>query len=198
MALEPLSRRTFLRGVGTVMALPMLEAMLPIGALAQAANKTRINRMAFIFVPNGVNIQSWTPAAEGVLQLTPTLQPLKNVRDKISVLSGLAQHNAFALGDGGGDHARSAATWLTGCHPRKTDGADIKAGLSVDQLAASRVGKKTPFESLELGCERGAQSGNCDSGYSCAYSSSISWRGESTPNAHEVRPRGRWWRTARA
>lgn len=189
MALEPLSRRTFLRGVGTVMALPMLEAMLPIGALAQAANKTRINRMAFIFVPNGVNIQSWTPAAEGVLQLTPTLQPLKNVRDKISVLSGLAQHNAFALGDGGGDHARSAATWLTGCHPRKTDGADIKAGLSVDQLAASRVGKKTPFESLELGCERGAQSGNCDSGYSCAYSSSISWRGESTPNAHEVDPR---------
>ena len=189
MALEPLSRRTFLRGVGTVMALPMLEAMLPIGALAQAANKTRINRMAFIFVPNGVNIQSWTPAAEGVLQLTPTLQPLKNVRDKISVLSGLAQHNAFALGDGGGDHARSSATWLTGCHPRKTDGADIKAGLSVDQLAASRVGKKTPFESLELGCERGAQSGNCDSGYSCAYSSSISWRGESTPNAHEVDPR---------
>jgi len=189
MALEPLSRRTFLRGVGTVMALPMLEAMLPIGALAQAANKTRINRMAFIFVPNGVNIQSWTPAAEGVLQLTPTLQPLKNVRDKISVLSGLAQHNAFALGDGGGDHARSAATWLTGCHPRKTDGADIKAGLSVDQLVASRVGKKTPFESLELGCERGAQSGNCDSGYSCAYSSSISWRGESTPNAHEVDPR---------
>jgi len=171
------------------MALPMLEAMLPIGALAQAANKTRINRMAFIFVPNGVNIQSWTPAAEGVLQLTPTLQPLKNVRDKISVLSGLAQHNAFALGDGGGDHARSAATWLTGCHPRKTDGADIKAGLSVDQLVASRVGKKTPFESLELGCERGAQSGNCDSGYSCAYSSSISWRGESTPNAHEVDPR---------
>ncbi len=189
MSLEPLSRRTFLRGVGTVMALPMLEAMLPIGALAQAANKTRINRMAFIFVPNGMNIQSWTPAAEGVLQLTPTLQPLKNVKDKISVLSGLAQHNAFALGDGGGDHARSAATWLTGCHPRKTDGADIKAGLSVDQLAASRVGKKTPFESLELGCERGAQSGNCDSGYSCAYSSSISWRGESTPNAHEVDPR---------
>ena len=190
MIFEPLSRRTFLRGVGTVMALPVLEAMLPAGALAQAATNTaRTNRMAFIFVPNGVNMAAWTPAAEGPLELAGTLAPLQKVKDKVSVLTGLAQHNAFALGDGGGDHARSAATWLTGCHPKKTDGADIKAGISADQLAAMKVGKKTPFESLELGCERGAMAGNCDSGYSCAYSSSISWRGESTPNAHEVDPR---------
>ena len=190
MTFDPINRRTFLRGVGTAMALPMLEAMLPVGALAQAASKAaRPNRMAFIFVPNGVNMGNWTPATEGALELTPTLEALKNVKNKVSVLSGLAQHNAFALGDGGGDHARSAATWLTGCHPRKTEGADIKAGISADQLAAMRVGKKTPFESLELGCERGAMAGNCDSGYSCAYSSSISWRGESTPMAHEVDPR---------
>lgn len=190
MTFEPISRRTLLRGLGTAMALPMLEAMLPLNALAQTASKVaRPNRMAFIFVPNGVNMALWTPATEGALQLSPTLEPLRKVQSKVSVLTGLAQHNAFALGDGGGDHARSAATWLTGCHPRKTDGADIKAGISADQLAAMRVGKKTPFESLELGCERGAMAGNCDSGYSCAYSSSISWRGESTPNAHEVDPR---------
>ncbi len=190
MTFESISRRTLLRGLGTAMALPMLEAMLPLNALAQTASKVaRPNRMAFIFVPNGANMAMWTPATEGALTLSPTLEPLAKVKDKVSVLTGLAQHNAFALGDGGGDHARSAATWLTGCHPKKTDGADIKAGISVDQLAALRVGKKTPFESLELGCERGAMAGNCDSGYSCAYSSSISWRGESTPNAHEVDPR---------
>ena len=190
MTFEPLSRRTFLRGVGTAMALPFLDSMLPLNALAQSATKAaRVNRMAFIFVPNGVHIPAWTPAADGPLQLSPTLSSMAGVKDKINVLTGLAQHNAFALGDGGGDHARSAATWLTGCHPRKTDGADIKAGISVDQLAAMKVGRQTPFASLELGCERGAQSGNCDSGYSCAYSSSISWRGDSTPNAHEVDPR---------
>src|SRR5205085_10545366 len=121
----------------------------------------------------GVNMAAWTPATEGPLQLAGTLEPLKNVKDKVSILTGLAQHNAFALGDGGGDHARSAATWLTGCHPKKTDGADIKAGISADQLAAQRVGNNTRFPSIELGCERGAQSGNCDSGYSCAYSSNI-------------------------
>jgi hypothetical protein len=188
MSREPLSRRTFLHGLGTAMALPMLEAMMPRAALAQAA-KAPVNRMAFLFIPNGVNVANWMPTTEGPLELTPTLAALKNVKNKVSVLTGLAQHNAFALGDGGGDHARSTATWLTGCHPRKTDGADIRVGISVDQLAAERVGRKTPFASLELGCERGAQSGSCDTGYSCAYSSSISWRGPSTPNAHEVDPR---------
>ena len=104
-------------------------------------------------------------------------------------MSGLAQTNAFALGDGGGDHARSAAAFLTGCHPRKTYGADIKAGISVDQLAAMKVGNNTRFASLEIGCERGGMNGNCDSGYSCAYSSNIAWRGEAQPLAHEVDPR---------
>jgi hypothetical protein len=171
------------------MALPMLEAMLPLNALAQSASKARVNRMAFIFIPNGVHVPNWMPTTEGALELTPTLASMKNVKNKVSVLTGLAQHNAFALGDGGGDHARSTATWLTGCHPHKTDGADLRVGISVDQLAAERVGQKTPFASLELGCERGAVAGACDTGYSCAYSSSISWRGPSTPNAHEIDPR---------
>ncbi|HLJ57978.1 MAG TPA: DUF1552 domain-containing protein [Chthonomonadaceae bacterium] len=186
---EPkIGRRTLLHGVGTLMALPALEAMAPLGALAQSAKKSPL-RMAFMFVPNGIHMPAWTPATEGALDLMPSMQPLAKVRDSINVLTGLTQHNAEALGDGGGDHARSAAAWLTGCHPRKTDGAEIKAGISADQLAAQRVGDRTRFPSLELGCERGAQSGNCDSGYSCAYSSNIAWRGESTPVAHEVDPR---------
>src|SRR3981081_430440 len=123
MPFEPLSRRTVLRGLGAAIALPMLEAMLPLNALAQSASKARVNRMAFIFIPNGVHVPNWMPTSEGALELSPTLASFKNVKNKVSVLTGLGQHNAFALGDGGGDHARSTATWLTGVHPRKTDGA---------------------------------------------------------------------------
>jgi len=193
---SPLSRRTFLRGVGTAMALPLLEGMIP-PVVAQAAAKSTTavaqaavpTRMVFLFVPNGMHMADWTPATEGAFELPYILQPLKNVKDSISILSGLAQKNAAALGDGPGDHARSGSTWLTGVHPRKTAGADIQAGISVDQLAAKNIGQLTRFPSLELGIERGAQGGNCDSGYSCAYSSSISWRGESTPVAKEINPR---------
>lgn len=196
---EPMSRRAVLRGLGTALALPLLDAMVPVSALAQAAAKSGAAaagggasplRLAFLFVPNGMHMPAWTPASEGALTtLPPLLQPLKNVKDSISVLTGLAQNNARALGDGGGDHARSAAAWLTGCHPRKTSGANIKAGISADQLAARKVGKLTRFASLEIGCERGQQAGSCDSGYSCAYSSSIAWRGEANPVAKEVDPR---------
>jgi hypothetical protein len=175
--------------MGACMALPLLEAMLPLNALASTVKQSRPNRMAFIFVPNGMHMPAWTPATEGAFELPSIMEPLKNVRDSLTVLTGLTQHNAEALGDGGGDHARSAAAWLTGCHPHKTDGADIKAGISVDQLAAQKVGQKTPFPSLELGIDQSAMGGNCDTGYSCAYVSNISWRGESQPVAHEVNPR---------
>lgn len=184
-----IARRTFLKGLGTAMALPLLEGMLPLSALA-ATPKARTVRMAFMFVPNGVRMSDWTPATEGAgFELPYTLQPLAKVRSSVSVLTGLTQKNAFALGDGPGDHARSAAAWLTGVHPRKTSGADIKVGVSADQVAAMHIGKATPFASIELGCERGAQAGDCDSGYSCAYSSTIAWRSESTPVAKEVNPR---------
>jgi hypothetical protein len=186
---SPIPRRTFLRGVGTAMALPLLEAMLPLSALAQSVKK-RPNRMAFVFVPNGIHMPAWRPTAEGAdFALPSTLEPLHNVRDSIMVLTGLTQHHAEANGDGPGDHARSAAAWLTGCQPRKTSGANIHVGISVDQLAAQRVGNVTPFPSLEIGCERGAQAGDCDSGYSCAYSSTIAWRTDSTPVAKETDPR---------
>ena len=187
---RPIPRRTLLRGLGTAVALPLLEGMLPLNALAQSAPKVKPVRLAFLFVPNGMHMADWTPTTQGPNFALPyLLEPLLKVRRSISVLSGLAQQNARALGDGGGDHARSAAAWLTGCHPRKTAGADIKAGISADQIAAQKIGRKTPFPSLEIGCERGAQAGNCDSGYSCAYSSSIAWRGEATPVAKEVDPR---------
>lgn len=171
------------------MALPWLETLTPTTALAQTV-KSRPVRMAFMFVPNGVNMEHWRPATAGTGFALPTiLEPLKDVRGEISVLSGLAQMKAFANGDGPGDHARSAATWLTGVQAFKTAGSDIKVGVSVDQYAAAVTGKETKFASLELGCERGALAGDCDSGYSCAYSSAISWRGVSTPNAKEVSPR---------
>jgi len=184
-----ISRRTLLRGVGATIALPLLEGMLPLNAMAQSV-KSKPNRMAFLFVPNGMHMEHWTPTTEGSsFVLHSTLKPLQKLQGKFSVLSGLAQHNAFALGDGPGDHARSTACFLTGVHPKKTAGADIQNGISVDQLAAAKIGKQTPFPSLELGCERGALAGDCDSGYSCAYSSSISWRSSTTPVAKEVNPR---------
>lgn len=173
------------------MALPLLEQMLPLTAFAQTGPaKAAPVRMAFLSVPNGVNMEHWVPTAEGALtQLPFTLEPLKGVKDKINVLTGLAQNKAFDMGDGPGDHARSSAVWLTGVHPKKTAGADINVGISVDQVAAQRIGKETRFASLEIGCERGAVAGDCDSGYSCAYSTSISWRSATTPNAKEVNPR---------
>jgi len=167
----------------------MLEGMLPMTAMAMSP-KARTVRMAFISVPNGINMANWTPELEGAGYVLPyTLEPLHNVRKSLSILTGLTQQNAFALGDGPGDHARSAATWLTGVHPKKTSGADINVGISVDQVAAKHIGTQTPFPSLELGCERGAQAGDCDSGYSCAYSSTISWKTSTTPMAKEVNPR---------
>lgn len=177
--------------MGTALALPMLEGALPLSALAQSLKPAqRPNRIAFLFVPNGVNMEHWTPATEGALDTLPTvLEPLQPLKSEFQVLTGLAQRNAFALGDGPGDHARSSAAWLTGVHPKKTAGSDIQNGISADQVASQHIGGRTRLPSLELGCERGAVSGNCDSGYSCAYSSSISWRSPTTPMPKEVNPR---------
>lgn len=185
-----LDRRTLLKGMGTAMALPWLEAMAPRAAVAQAAASSPPVRMAFLFVPNGIHMEHWTPKGVGAgYEFPEILKPLAPYKNVVSPLTGLAQMNAFANGDGPGDHARSAATWLTGVQAKKTAGSDIRAGVSVDQVAAAELGKATKFASLELGCERGALAGNCDSGYSCAYSSAVSWRSESTPVAKETSPR---------
>jgi hypothetical protein len=184
-----ISRRTVLRGIGTAVALPFLEAMAPAVALA-GDKKSVPTRMAFVYVPNGKHMQDWTPTAEGDgFELPYILEPLAKVREKLLVLTHLAQDHGRPHGDGAGDHARALASFLTGAQARKTHGADISVGVSVDQVAASRIGRHTKFPSLELGCDRGAQAGNCDSGYSCAYSTNISWRSDTTPQAKEIDPR---------
>ena len=147
-------------------------------------------RLVFVFFPNGANMEHWTPRTTGPgFELSSTLTPLAQHRANLLVLSGLAHDKARAHGDGPGDHARSNAVFLTGAHPMKTDGQDLRAGVSVDQVAAAQLGRATRFPSLELGCESGGQSGNCDSGYSCAYSSNISWRAPDAPMPNEVNPR---------
>jgi hypothetical protein len=185
-----ISRRTVLKGLGTTIGLPLLEAMLPFYSLAGQSRQTPPNRMAFFYVPNGINMAHWTPAAVGnSFQLPSALEPLQPVKDALLVLSGLTLDKARPNGDGPGDHARAMSSFLTGRQAKKTHGADIRIGISVDQLAAQKIGTATKFPSLELGCDRGMNSGNCDSGYSCAYSANISWRSESTPNAKEINPR---------
>lgn len=186
-----ISRRTALRGLGTTMALPLLDAMLPIGALAGNADSIPSpKRMAFFYVPNGVHLPDWTPAAEGAeFELPWILEPLAPVKQKLLVLSGLTHAKGRANGDGAGDHARALASFLTGCQPVKTSGANIQVGISVDQVAAQRIGDQTRFPSLEFGVEQGALAGSCDSGYSCAYSSNLSWRSPSTPVPKEIHPR---------
>src|SRR5688572_7153120 len=174
-----LPRRTFLKSLGTAIALPYLDAMTPAfasaagvqasaGKPALAAAAAR-QRLIFTYIPNGVTMEAWTPAATGsTFEYTRILKPLEAFRDRTLVLSGLAHKNAYALGDGPGDHARAAACYLTGVHPKKTAGADIKNSVSVDQIAAQQIGTGTRFPSLELGCDDSRTVGNCDSGYSCA------------------------------
>src|SRR5665213_1983608 len=146
--------------------------------------------MAFPYVPNGKNMVDWTPTTEGAgFELPAILEPLRDVRDDFSILTGLAADKAFPHGDGGGDHARAMAAFLTGAQPHKTDGADIRAGISVDQVAAARLADQTRLSSLEIGCEAGAMAGNCDSGYSCVYSSTLSWRPATPPMPKETNPK---------
>jgi hypothetical protein len=189
MTAKRLSRRTMLRASGACLALPLLEAMaLPNRSVMAMAPAGKL-RMGFFYVPNGKHMPDWTPSEEGPKYLFPkTLEALAPFRDKVSVLTGLTLDGARAHGDGGGDHARSGAAFLTGAHPRKTDGADIQNGVSVDQVAAQAIGGENRFASLELGLEGSAQSGNCDSGYSCAYSSNLSWRNSTSPLAKEMNP----------
>lgn len=185
-----ISRRTVLRGFGAAVALPLLEGMSPTLSRAAAAKASAPTRVAFIYVPNGIDMQNWTPKQTGAeFELPSILQPLASVKKNLTVFTGLTHDKARANGDGPGDHARSAGTFLTASQAHKTHGADIQVGVSVDQVAAKQIGKQTTLPSLELGIDKGANSGNCDSGYSCAYSANVSWRTPSTPNAKEVNPK---------
>lgn len=184
-----LSRRSFLRGAGAVIGLPLLDAMVPALAWAGPANRQPPLRLGFVYVPNGMVMANWTPATQGTnFAFTPILKPLEPFSEHTLVLSGFMDHNANALGDGGGDHARAAASFLTGAHPRES-GSDIYAGVSADQIAAQALGHKTRLPSLELGLEDTRIVGQCDGNYSCAYTSSISWRTATTPLPPMPNPR---------
>jgi hypothetical protein len=173
-----------IRGIGTALALPCLEAMLPragFGAIT-APTVAGPRRLAWFYVPNGVNMAAWRPTGTGAgYELSPTLKPLAPFKSKFNVISGLTELKANPNGDGPGDHARGQAAFLTGCQPVKSEGANIHLGISADQAAATKIGYLTKFPSLELGMEQGASAGKCDSGYSCAYQHNLSWRNATTP-----------------
>ncbi len=178
------SRRNFLKGLATTLALPSLQS---VGAATAAASTASPLRMAFVYIPNGVNVAHWFP--EGNENTSATLSPLANLRSHYSVLRGLDHDKARANGDGPGDHARANATFLTGCQARKTAGSDIRVGVSIDQIAAAQIGHHTRIPSLELSTDPPRRSGHCDSGYSCAYQFNLSWRSEGTPAPAERDPR---------
>lgn len=186
---KSLARRSFLRGVGTALALPMLDAMSPAFAAPARGAAVSPVRMAFLYVPNGIIMKDWTPTADGKgFDFPRTLKPLEAYRDHLNVLTGLDHRNGDSLGDGAGDHARAGATWLTGVHPRKTE-RDIQAGTSLDQIAAKELGSRTLVPSLELGLDENRMVGGCDSGYSCAYSNTLCWSSPTTPLPLETNPR---------
>ncbi|HTK75069.1 MAG TPA: DUF1552 domain-containing protein [Gemmataceae bacterium] len=184
-----ISRRTVLRGLGTAVALPLLDAMLPAG-FARVGTVTPPRRMAFIYTPNGAYMPYWMPKTEGTdFALPPCLEPMAEHRQDMIVFGGLTCDKSRANGDGAGDHARAGGAYLTGAQPRKTAGANFQAGISADQAAAQQLGERTRLPSIELAIERYRGAGNCDSGYSCVYEHTISWRDATTPVPPEVNPR---------
>ena len=179
-----MTRRSILRGLGVSLAIPSLESFA-VGGVSGIPL-----RMGFTYIPNGVIMDEWRPLETGPLKSLPnSLKPLQNHTADFQVISGLNHTKAYANGDGGGDHARANATFLTGCQARKTAGKDIKVGVSVDQIAADAIGDKTKLRSLELSCDGVRRSGKCDSGYSCAYQYNLSWKTESMPMVPESNPR---------
>ena len=182
---KAIGRRTLLRGLGATLALPVLDSMTP--ALSAAA--TPPVRLAFIYHPVGMIMDKWTPKAEGEnFEFTAAMKPLEPFRKYVNILTGLAQVQGRALGDGPGDHAREGATWLTGVHPKRSE-TNIGCGISADQIAAKEFGKQTQLASLEISLESPGLAGACDQNYSCAYTNTVSWKTPVTPLPMEANPR---------
>lgn len=186
------SRRRWLQGVGAALALPLFESSLPAAVrlgLGTGGIASQPARVVYLYVPNGMHMPDFRPRTIGSdFELPPILQQLAAHRGDLNVLTGLTLNGARALGDGPGDHARSVAAFLTSAHPKKSDGTDIRNGVSIDQVLARQLGDQTRLPSLEVGMEQSAAAGNCDSGYSCIYSSNLSWRDETTPAPKEANP----------
>ncbi len=187
---KQLSRRTVLRGMGAALSLPLLDSMVPAFGVRVAA-AAPANRLGVIYVPNGMWMRQWTPGGDGeTLEITPLLESLRPYRDRMILLSGLSNSEADQhVGEGAGDHARAAAAYLTGMHPRKTEGADLYCGVSMDQIAAREMGRQTQLASLELSLESRENVGACDPGYSCAYANTLCWSSPTTPLPMENDPR---------
>jgi hypothetical protein len=193
---KALPRRLFLRGMGTALALPLLDAMVPALTAAQATPARGVRRLGFVYMPNGVSmnfkgVNYWHPRTLGAdFEFSPILEPLEPFRNHMTVVSGLAQHQADVLDDGAnGDHTRGTATWLTGARPRHTEGADVRNGISADQIAANAWRQDTPLPSLELAIDLSYLAGNCENGYSCAYLNTLAWSSATTPLPTENNPR---------
>src|ERR1041385_7192701 len=189
---QHLPRRTFLRGLGVTMSLPLLDSMLPAQTpLAKTAANPRMH-MALCFMPHGALMANWTQAEVVALKLSPILTPLESHTDQVIVVSNLAHQMAGPQGpgDNGGDHTRCPAVYLNGVHPKRTDGADIQAGTTIDQIAAQKIGQDTLLPSLELAIEDySGLVGSCDVGFSCTYMNTISWRTPTSPMPMEINPR---------
>ncbi len=188
---KAIARRTVLQGLGVTVALPLLDGMVPAFAAPNDTAAQAVRRLGAIYVPNGMAMPHWTPAEEGsAFELTPILQPLAPFRDRLLVLSGLSSQEAIPRGnEGGGDHSRAQATFLTDARPKKTEGGDVYVGVSVDQIVAKELGRQTQLASLEVGLESVELVGTCDIGYSCAYTATIAWRNPTTPLPMEIDPR---------
>jgi len=188
---KSIPRRTILRGMGTALALPLLDSMVPALSALRATAAAPTRRLGIVYVPNGIFMNRWTPAVEGTaFEMTPTLEPLAPFRDRMVIVTGLSNKQGDALpGEGAGDHARAAGAYLTGVHPKKTEGADIQAGVSMDQIAARVLGTETQLASLEISLDSKEPVGACDPGYSCAYANTLCWRSPTTPLPMENDPR---------
>lgn len=189
-----LGRRAFLRGFGASVALPSFRSLgAEVKAAAAARGVTATGaplRMAYLYVPNGVIMDKWRPEGTGSnFKFNESMKSLNAFKNDLQIVKGLEQANGWAGPDGAGDHARSGATFLTGARPKKTAGSDIRLGISADQMAASHLGSETRLPSLELSCDAVRKSGNCDSGYSCAYQYNMSWRSATQPMTPESNPR---------
>jgi len=189
---KAIPRRTFLRGMGATVALPLLDGMVP--AFASSAESAAVQspmRLGIVYVPNGIVMDNWTPAAEGAaFELTPILQPLAPFRDRLVVLSGLSSMQARSLaGEAGGAHARASAAYLTGVHAKQSEGSDMRLGVSMDQIAAQTLGEETQLASLELAMDSTEVAGACDGNFACSYSNTLSWRTPTQPVPMENNPR---------
>ena len=188
MRRKALSRRTLLRGIGAAVALPVLDAMTPALSASKVPGGKAI-RMGYVYVPNGIDMENWTPSYSGELHELPRiLKPMEPFKKDMTVLGNLTNNAGRAWLDGPGDHGRCCGSYLTGVHVRKS-AVDILSGISADQIVANEVGKQTRIPSLELGLEDARQAGNCDSGYSCAYTNNMAWRGETSPMPPTLNPR---------